>query len=608
MSGWGTRTGAGLCLLLGLLLGTTSLGASPAKAEETNLYWGDTHLHTSYSVDAYATGNYNADPDTAFRFARGLPVLHPYTRQRIRIERPLDFLVVADHAEMLQLQVRLEENDPDLLATETGQRLRAVLEEDRRAVFQEVMKISQGGGQELVDQLYTPTIRRNAWLRQVDIAERHNRPGTFTAFIGWEWTSAPNWANLHRVVFTPADGETAKKFIPYSSYDSVRPEDLWAWLEKTSQETGAEFVAIPHNSNMSNGMMFDMVDSDGRPISEEYARTRIRWEPVMEVTQVKGNSETHPALSTNDEFADFEIRNKLLIGREAEVSPHSYARTALLQGLEIESDVGVNPYKFGLIGSSDSHTGLVSVKENNFYGKLVNHSLPEQRLNETSNFPAWELSASGLAAVWATENTREAIAAAFKRKEVYATTGPRIGLRVFGGFRFKTKHAEAKDIAAVGYKRGVPMGGDLTMAPKGKAPSFLIHAVKDALGANLERVQMVKGWLDADGVKQERVYDVAWSGDRKLAADGALPPVGNTVDPATATYSNDIGAAQLATVWTDPDFDPDQRAFYYVRVLEIPTPRQSLYDAVALKIDPAETGQPLSIQERAYSSPIWYTP
>jgi len=585
------------------------LPSAASQTHETTLLWGDTHLHSSYSVDAYSTGNFSVDPEAAYRFAMGLPVLHPLTKMRIRIDRPLDFLVVADHAEMLQLQVRLEKHDPDLLASPTGQRLLKILEQDRYGVFPEIMKMNQEGkGKEMMQDIYTPKIRRNAWITQVDIAERYNQPGRFSTLIGWEWSSAPNWANLHRVIFTPSSGDIAKKFIPFSNYDSERPEDLWAWLEKTSAETGAEFVAIPHNSNMSNGMMFDMVDSDGRPISAEYARTRMRWEPVIEVTQVKGTSETHPALSLTDEFAGFEIRNKLLIGTEEKISPHSYARTALLQGLEIENNTGVNPYKFGLIGSTDDHTGLVSVDEANFYGKLAVDSLPEQRVNDKVIFPAWEMSASGLAAVWATENTRSAIAAAFKRKEVYATTGPRITLRVFGGYSFRPSQARVRNIAAVGYKNGVPMGGDLSTAPRGKAPSFLIHAAKDPQGANLDRIQVVKGWLDGSGVKHEHVYDAAWSGERSIGTDGKLQAVGNTVDIHSASYTNTIGTAQLATVWIDPDFEPNVRAFYYIRVLEIPTPRHQVYDAVALNIDPATIKQPTTIQERAYSSPIWYTP
>jgi hypothetical protein len=581
--------------------------ASAGAAAETHLYWGDTHLHTSYSVDAYATGDYLTDPDMAFRYARGLPILHPVTREKIRIERPLDFLVVADHAELLQLQVRLDEEDMDLLATPTGRRLAELHKQGKRAVFGEVGKTNQGEGKEMLVDLASDKILGEAWQRQVKFADANNDPGKFTAFIGWEWSSAPNWSNLHRVVFTPADAATAGRFLPYSSFRSQRPEDLWAWLDKTSRETGAQFVAIPHNSNMSDGRMFDRVDSDGRPLTAEYARERMRWETVMEIAQTKGTSETDPSLSPNDEFAGFEVRNKLLVGTAIEPKTASFARTALLEGLAQQGGIGVNPYKFGIIGSTDSHNSLTSTEEYNFFGKLASQMNTSQRPQDRSNFAIWELSAAGLAGVWAQQNTRQSIFDAFRRKEVYGTSGPRIALRVFGGFGFRAADARAVDIAAVGYRRGVPMGGDLSAAPRGRAPSFLVHAVKDERSGNLDRLQMIKGWVDAAGAKHEKVYDIAWSGDRKMA-QGRLAPVGNTVDVKTARYTNSIGSTQLATVWTDPDFDPKLRAFYYVRVLEIPTPRHSLYDAIALGIDPAVTKAPLTLQERAWSSPIWYTP
>jgi hypothetical protein len=592
-------------------LGIFALSALPglaATAADTNLYWGDTHLHTSYSVDAYATGNYVTDPDTAFRYARGLPILHPVTREKIRIERPLDFLVVADHAELLQLQVRLDEEDPELMATPTGKRLAELHRQSKRAVFGEVGKTNQGEGKEMLVDLASDRILGDAWQRQVKFADDNNVPGKFTALIGWEWSSAPNWSNLHRVVFTSADGAIARRFLPFSSYRSQRPEDLWAFLDKTSRETGAQFVAIPHNSNMSDGRMFDRVDSDGRPITAEYARERIRWESVMEIAQTKGTSETDPAMSPNDEFAGFEVRNKLLVGTPAKATAASFARTALLEGLVQQGSIGVNPYKFGIIGSTDSHNSLTSTEEYNFFGKLGSQMITAQRPQDRGNFSIWELSAAGMAGVWARQNTRQDIFEAFRRKEVYGTSGPRISLRFFGGFGFRAADAKAVDIAAVGYRRGVPMGGDLTAAPPGRAPGFLVHAVKDERSGNLDRVQMIKGWVDAAGARHEKIFDIAWSGDRRQDAQGRLPQVGNTVDARTATYRNDIGSAQLATVWTDPEFDPKLRAFYYVRVLEIPTPRHSLHDAVALGIDPVETKMPLTLQERAWSSPIWYSP
>lgn len=578
---------------------------SDVIAQPTQLLWGDTHVHTSSSVDSFSMGNHFADPDVAYRFAKGLPVLHPRLRTRIRIDRPLDFLVVADHAERLRWQVNVLEEMPLLREVEGFDAAAELVRETPAQSF----FVPRGR----LDPAFTAAlnsaeVRSASWAMQVDAAERHNDPGVFTALSGWEWSSNAG-GNLHRVVFTPSPAETVKQFIPFASTDSPRPEDLWRWLDETAAATGAEFVAIPHNSNLSAGLMFAETDTNGRPIDAAYARERMRWEPVMEVTQVKGSSEVNPAFSPNDEFASFEIHTDLLNGEQAVPLRADYARSALLTGLGIERRTDVNPYHFGMIGSTDSHTGFSTTLEYDFYGKGVFDSLPEERLGSTrAFFQAWEMSASGLAAVWAEENTRQAIAAAFRRREVYATSGPRIVLQVFGGFGFEAASADAADFAEIGYGGGVPMGADLTEAPDGTAPSLLIRAAKDPRGANLDRVQVVKGWLDADGEQRERVYDVAWSGNRRRDRSGRVGPVGDTVDPTTARYENSIGAAQLSAVWTDPDFDPRLRSFYYVRVLEIPTPRHSTYDAVALGIDVAETGMPATIQERAWSSPIWYSP
>ena len=422
--------------------------------------------------------------------------------------------------------------------------------------------------------------------------------------------------NLHRVVFMPDGGEVASKFIPYSSFDSDKPEDLWAWLEETSERTGASFTAIPHNSNISGGLMFNDVDSEGRPITAEYARTRMKWEQVVEVTQIKGDSETDPILSPNDEFAAFEPfshaidAEALAEGTKAAVGPGDFVRSGLLRGLALEAKVGVNPYKFGMIGSTDAHTGMSSAEEDNFHGKTAFDSTPANRFNSFLGIKGFgaDMSAAGMAGVWAETNQRGALFEAFRRKEVYASTGPRIRVRLFGGWGFDDKDAGKKDLVQIGYANGVPMGADLTQAPEGKAPRFLVYAIKDPVGANLDRAQMVKGWLDENGRPQEKVYDIVWSDGRVIGSDGLLRPVGNTVDLETGAYSNAIGDAQLSVVWQDPDFDPTARAFYYLRVLQIPTPRHTLYDAIALGIDPAETGHPSTIQERAYSSPIWYTP
>ena len=594
-----------------------------ASAQETNLYWGDTHLHTSYSPDAYLMRNRSADPDTAYRYAKGYPVVHPYHKARIRIGTPLDFLVVSDHGEFMGVIPLLLQGDERVAGTETGKRYLEWVKQGREIeMFGEL--IAQINGVAPVNpELNSPEINAYVWSEIMAAADRHNEPGKFTAFMGWEWSSTPQGQNLHRVIVMKGNKENGSKFIPYTSLDSNRPEDLWDWLKKTSEQVGTDFLAIPHNSNISGGLMFPLVDSDGRGVDPAYAKMRMRWEPVVEMTQIKGDSETHPRLSPNDEFADYETYEHLIavegvdapsmfsdgfLGtlsdddraliesqEPAIVERGDYARTALLRGLVVEQRTGANPYKFGMIGSTDSHTAMASAEENNFHGKMALDSTPGTKSEDIiPGTPGWDMGAAGLAAVWATENTREGLFDAMQRKEGYATNGPRI--------------ERARDVASAGYKKGVPMGGDLTASPKGRAPSFLIRAVKDPVDANLDRIQIVKGWLNDENLPEERVYNVAMADGRTIDADGNVAPVGNTVDVTTGNYTNSIGDPELAAVWTDPDFDPAKRAFYYVRVLQIPTPRHTLFDALALGIPVEETGHPASIQERAYSSPIWYTP
>ncbi len=597
--------------LLVSMLALAGCSAFQASAAPTQLYWGDTHLHTSYSGDAFAMGNETADPETAYRFAKGQPVIHPYNRVRVQLDRPLDFLVVADHAEYMGLMQLVRDKSPLLESTENGQKLMQLWDDkgSKAVYYNAAGSIVKGAP---YDDLLTQTIRQPIWDKIIEAAENNNEPGKFTAFIGWEWSSMPGGANLHRVIFTDKGGETAKQFLPYSSAVSDRPEALWQWLEQTSATTGADFVAIPHNSNISNGLMFNDVDSNGHPISASYARTRMRWEPVAEVTQIKGDSETRASLSPDDPFADFETFDHVMTfgaAKQTKVNQgNNYARSALKQGLEIEQEIGVNPFKFGMIGSTDSHTGLSTSEEPNFWGKFGLDSIPENMDKEASpGANGWDMSAAGMVAVWAEENTRESLFAAFKRKEVYATTGPRIQLRLFGGFDFTAADLEQNDLAEVGYRKGVPMGSDLIQAPAGKTASFLIHAVKAPEGANLDRVQMVKGWLDEDGTSHEKVYNLALSDDREdRGAETA--PVGNTVDLKTGHFSNSIGDEEFVRVWQDPDFDPRQRAFYYIRVLQIPTARHTTWDAIALQLPPGRSRPPATIQDRAYSSPIWYTP
>jgi len=603
------------------------------------VFFGDTHLHTSYSPDAFLLENRTADPDTAYRYAKGEPVVHPYNRAKIQINTPLDFLVVADHGEYMGVIPALLKGDPVVAGTPIGKQYTQWFEQGEvHKVFGDLIRQVNTGQPD--KDLISPEVSRTMWGHIIDAAERHNDPGNFTTFLGWEWSSTPDGANLHRVVFMREGKETGEKFIPYTALDSPKPEDLWKWLDETNRNIGADFVAIPHNQNISKGLMFPVADSDGKAITKAYAESRMRWETQVEVTQIKGDSETHPMLSPTDEFADYETYDHYIESGDnkeiclfgdallqnlseedkkflAEHEEHAakagdYTRTALMRGLAIEKRIGANPYKFGMIGSTDSHTGMASAEEDNFWGKMALDSTPENTFDKKKliippKTYGMDMGAAGLAAVWAEENTREAIFDAFKRKETYATTGTRLRVRFFGGWEFNEADAHASNLAKIGYEKGVPMGGDLTPVPNDKAPQFLIQAVKDPNHANLDRVQVIKGWVDDKGFPKEKIYDVALSDNRKVGKYGKVKPVGNTVNLKNATWSDTIGDAQLATVWTDPDFDPKTSAFYYVRVLQIPTPRHTLYDAVALGVEHPKDF-PATIQERAYSSPIWYTP
>ncbi len=600
----------------GIVLGTLSTSAWAQSGPGTQVYFGDTHVHSSYSYDSYTMQNRSAGPEVAYRFARGMPAVHPGFGGRIQLERPLDFLVVADHAEYLGITTALFSGDERVADTPTGRRLlemgggpgqeRLVLVEMAQSMHRK----------EPFEEINLEPIIRSTWERIVETADRHNDPGVFTTLIGWEWTGFPRGAGIHRVVLMREGADVARQLVPYSTFHGERPEDLWQWLDRTAERLGANFLSIPHNSNISSGRMFQEVDSEGRPISGEYARTRIRWEPIMEITQTKGDSETHPILSPDDEFADFGTYERARLPGVVIPPPNSaeYARAALKRGLEIESKVGTNPYKFGFIGSTDIHTGLSTTDEAAYTGKMgvegtpLTKTAPLQGGNEPGTYKIGrDFEAAGLAGVWAPENTREALFDALRRKEVYATSGPRIHLRFFGGWDFSPEDADANDLAEVGYGGGVPMGGELARAPGDRAIRFLVHAAKDPLGANLDRIQIIKGWLDGDGTAREQIYNVALSDGRRVDADGRAPSVGSTVDLETATYTNSIGTTQLSAVWEDPDFDPEAPAFYYARAIEIPTPRHTLFDAVALGEPPFE-GYNATIQERAYSSPIWYSP
>ncbi len=598
------------------------------------VFWGDTHLHTSYSFDAGAAGT-RLTPMDAYRFARGEEI-KTEMGERVKLSRPLDFLVVSDHSDGLgSFEQLLNGEPPEILEDPTVARwhemVNGTLEEQTEARIEIGTALGQG---ELPEVLYPQTVEslRTAWEAEIDAAEDYNEPHLFTALIGYEWTSRPGGNNLHRNIIFRDNGKKAKKFIPYTTEDSTDPEDLWLWMQTYEDNTGGNVLAIPHNGNISNGMMFADTTECGKPLTQKYAQKRQIWEPLYEVIQIKGTGETHPFLSPDDEFASFEVagwdngNQDLTAPKTKDMYEHEYARAALKNGLQFEAQLGTNPFKFGLIGSSDSHIGLSAVEENNYQGKyLIDAPNPNRAMEvvRTSSFEngeavqrlGWQYVSAGYMGVWARENTRKALFDAMERREVYATTGPRIVVRLFGGWNF-TPEDVSLNPGDVGYVKGVAMGSDLNDAPGGKVqpllktPSFLVAALKDPIRGNLDRIQIVKGWLDEDGNTQEKVYDVVWSGNRVPDANGKLPPVGNTVNTDTAEWTNSIGAAELAKVWEDPDFDPSQQAFYYARVLEIPTPRWTDYDqaffgkeAVGLTPD-----VPLTLQERAYTSPIWYSP
>jgi hypothetical protein len=531
--------------------------------------------------------------------------------------RPLDFLVLSDHAEYLGIADLLNKADPALLATDVGKGWYEAMQQGGDAAW----TVVQGMLDEFnsgVPSYNDPKVQRSVWDRVIDIASQYNVPGAFTVMNGYEWSATTDGDNLHRVVMFRDGPDRVKQILPYSAFDSQDPEQLWAFMADYEDRSGGSVLAIPHNSNLSNGVMFAEA-VNGRPMTRDYAERRARWEPLMEATQEKGDSETHPALSPNDEFADFETWdavNTRGIPNTPDMLPYEYARSALQIGIRLEDQLGANPFKFGMIGSTDTHTSLTTTREDNYFGKLPNEEPSPTRYSEVflrdrEKNPVlytWQLGASGRVGVWARENTRDEIFDAMRRKEVYATSGTRIIVRVFAGWDFQPDEVERPDFAAQGYARGVPMGGDLTSAPSGAAPTFMVRALRDPDGANLDRVQIIKGWLGADGETQERIYDVAVSDGREIGSDGRCrTPVGSTVDIADASYTNSIGDAMLMAYWKDPDFDPGQRAFYYIRVIEIPTPRWTAYDAKRFGITmPDEI--PMTVTDRAYTSPIWYTP
>ena len=603
-------------------------GYSPyaQRSFPNNVYWGETHLHTGLSLDAGLFGNILNHED-AYRFARGEEVTAS-GGVKARLGRPLDWLVITDHSDMMGIATDIQKGAPNIVADPKGKEWHEGFKKGGKAAgeaaFDLITNFSQMTLPEKLVSDYSPgsEVYNNLWYDITRTADRFNDPGKFTTLIGFEWTSVPKGFNLHRNVILRDGGERARQVVPLTTQPPVGtqdPLDLYKWLENYEKATGGQALAISHNGNLSNGWMFPMEDTyAGGKVDKNYVEQRAKWEPLYEVTQIKGDGETHPLLSPDDEFADYgtwdvgnldltELKTDDMLQRE-------YAREALKNGLLLESKLGTNPYKFGMVGATDSHTGLSTAEEENFFGKSTSVEPSKDRVShpfvksERGEISGDMLVASGYQAVWATENTREAIFDAMERKETYATTGPRITVRFFGGWEFTGDDLRNRVPAFIGYEKGVPMGGDLKKAPKGKkAPTFMVFALRDSVGANLDRIQIVKGWMDKKGKTHEKVYDVAWSGDRKPDAKGKLPAVGNTVDLEAANWTNTIGASELATVWTDPDFDSNEKAFYYARVIEIPTPRWIVYDKVRLGAELPEDAE-LIHQERAYTSPIWYTP
>ena len=633
-----------LCLTLALAtpalaqdIGSPSLealkGLYPGKAYSpyaqrsfpSRVYWGDTHLHTGLSLDAGLFGNILGHED-AYRFARGEEIKSS-SGLPVKLGRPLDWLVITDHSDMLGFATDLQRGAPNILADPKGREwyegFQKGGEAAGKAAFDLITHFSQMKVPEKLVKDYSPgsSVYNKLWDKITKTAERYNEPGRFTALIGFEWTSIPKGYNLHRNVILRDDGSRARQVIPLTTQPPLGtqdPLDLYQWLEDYEKKTGGQALALSHNGNLSNGWMFPIDKTyAGGKVDKNYVRLRAKWEPLYEVTQIKGDGEAHPALSPNDEFADYETLDKgnldLTALKKPDMLQREYAREALKNGLALEQQLGTNPYKFGMVGATDSHTGLATAEEENFFGKSTSVEPSATRVahpfvkSKLGAIEVYELAASGYQGVWASENTREAIFDAMERKETYATTGPRILVRFFGGWEFTSDDLRSRAPAFRGYEKGVAMGSDLSKAPKGKAPTFMVYALRDPIGANLDRIQVIKGWLDKNGKTQEKVYDVAWSDDRKPNAKGKLPPVGNTVDLEAANWTNTIGASELATVWTDPDFDPKEKAFYYARVIEIPTPRWVVYDKVRLGAKIPKEAK-LIHQERAYTSPIWYTP
>lgn len=594
------------------------------RAFPENVYFGDTHVHTGLSGDAGGGGT-TLMPRDAYRFARGEQVTSN-TGQPVKLRTPFDFFMITDHSDGMGAITDILKGTPNVMADTDGkwfhEEFNAGGKRAQDASIELTRQFSQGEMSEALNyQPGNPAYKR-VWDGIVQAAEDFNDPGVFTTFIAYEWTSLEGGNNLHRNVIFRDGSERAGQIVPYTTtppFGSRDPKELWKWLQNYEDVTGGDVTAIPHNGNLSNGMMFALQDdfANGAPYDAAYAEQRNKWERLYEASQIKGDGEAHPFLSPDDEFADFETWDwanlDMSQAKTNDMLAGEYVRSGLQRGLQLEAQLGTNPFKFGLVGAGDAHTGLSTPDNDNFYGKFTAYEPNEHRSNHLAKrnedlnieYHSWRYITSGLTAVWATANTRGAIFDAMERREVYATTSSRMRVRLFGGWDFTSADAGRRDLALIGYTKGVPMGAD--MLPGEGSPSFLVYALRDPLGANLDRVQMVKGWIEADGTAREKVYDVAWSDNRVADANGKLPAVGNTVNLSIPGWTNTIGASELGTVWQDPDFDASLKAFYYARVIEIPTPRWTAYDAVKFNLNLPDN-IPMTVQERAYTSPIWYNP
>jgi hypothetical protein len=581
-------------------------------------YFGDQHVHTAWSVDAGGSGT-TLGPEEATRFARGEEVTST-SGQPVKLGQPLDWVAITDHSDGMGVISEIKSGNAEMMADPTLKKWHDMFGGGPAEAKKAVMElVSLQANKKLPPLVMDPRFAGSIWVKTTAIAEKYNEPGRFTAFIAYEWTSnAGGGDNLHRNIIYRDGKDKADAVLPYTTFQSENPEDLWKWMTEWEKKTGGKILAIPHNGNLSNGRMFALTTFGGDPLTKAWADERQRWEPLFEAIQMKGQSESHPSLSTTDDFAAYELwdrGNLTQTPKKPGMIQHEYLREAFKNGLKVEQDLGTNPFKYGMAGGTDTHNGLVAAEEDNFFAKFPSAEPRADRWNEDAmNFgpdrivKGWEMTAAGYTAVWATGNTRAELWDAMMRRETYATSGPRMTVRFFGGYDFTPADA-TRTPAVAGYAKGVPMGGDLKAAPAGKAPTFLMAALKDKFGGNLDRIQIIKGWLDKAGKPQERIYDVVWGDkDRRRIVNGKLTSVGNTVDVPTATWTNSIGDPELIAVWKDPDFDPAVRAFYYARVLEIPTPRWTTYDAAYFKTTITDPKVPMTTQERAFTSPIWYSP